>query len=632
LAETHGQTAYVNYSNDVIKGAAPLTPLDPAAPAADFEKRFPFEKPEFSEEDASAPSPNLSILTEGGTNYGPDELFNLVVWERVGDGIKALPVAQQELILKPMMELHEQFPFRVQHIDVHPGFHTGVDEGGLGLERGVNGVTYGADDGEAVIMLTPDAYGPDFEDWLQNAEMKSDWSKTTGLFGKGPRQTPIGTPFNAGFDHTHVIYHEYGHAADLEMRPRLAGQKFAKPEYQAYDDLMREFHFSDASNHLSEYGKMNEEEQAAELFAVTFNPAVDRAALHPDVAAYADRLEKTLTDMGIYKPLGKSNPLAGKTVREANAAKRGSVYADQKAALLPKSITEDFANRYRGVGKHMDPDPDVARAAQMFGKWSGRVVENGLLKGNNAVHAGILHDAAGIPTHSAVPYNLTEALAHQVATQAMSNKWQDAFRLQYFAQERSMLERSINHPMFGLYPASYMWGKLAPEVIQFIAQRPFGIRTGGAAYSLMDAQKAIAVQREFDPGFQKKIDDLGTSQAMSFGGYLLPTLPWDITASAPIWMKDIAQQGLDNEQAADNGGQVSGFNALKPATDTIKKLNPLETTLPWAARAVGELQGSDKQDTTAVPTSYGTADATTGADLGTPLGRVMQELQEALAR
>jgi hypothetical protein len=364
----------------------------------------------------------------------------------------------------------------------------------------------------------------------------------------------------------------------------------------------------------------------AELFSVTFDPSVARSSLHPEVRAAADQLEKVLTDLGVYVPQ-KASPLAGKTVREANALKRGSVYAPQKAGLLPQDILDQFGEQFVGKGKHVESNPDVARAAQMFGKWTDAVVTNGLLKGEHSVHAGVLHDIAGLPTGSAVPYNFTEAATVNLAQQAMVRKWDDAFRLQYFSQERSFLERSLNHPMFGMYPASYMWGKIMPEMVRFIAQNPFGVKTGGLLHSAMDVQASIALRREYDPYFDANIEKLGHSQAMSFGGYLLPTLPWDISASAPGWMRSVADQGIANAKAPI--GQAKGISLLDVATDPLKKLAPLTTTLPWAGRAVDELNGpADQKEVLKDKTDMNKA--VKAAELQPTMQRVMQELQDAL--
>jgi hypothetical protein len=152
-----------------------------------------------------------------------------------------------------------------------------------------------------------------------------------------------------------------------------------------------------------------------------------------------------------------------------------------------------------------------------------------------------------------------------------------------------MMQRSINHPMFGLYPASYMWGKVGPELIRAIAVEPFGMNTGAALYSLIDLQKAVAVQRQYDPSFEAKIEELGENPALSFLGYMLPATPWSVPASFPGWLRDIADQGLENNARMAAGGEAQDLDFISPLTSTIKKLWPMSTTVPWAARALDEV-------------------------------------------
>ena len=47
----------------------------------------------------------------------------------------------------------------------------------------------------------------------------------------------------------------------------------------------------------------------------------------------------------------------------------------------------------------------------------------------------------------------------QAARQVVRSSWEEAHGTQYYKHDRSMVERSINHPYIGLYPASYMWGE-----------------------------------------------------------------------------------------------------------------------------------------------------------------------------
>src|SRR4029077_1940408 len=133
-----------------------------------------------------------------------------------------------------------------------------------------------------------------------------------------------------------------------------------------------------------------------------------------------------------------------------------------------------------------------------------------------AHQAADLTDLSRIPITSATPFNKSQALVVSLLKDKIEQAQQDVFRLAEMQTKRTVLERSINHPLFGLYPASYMWGKVLPEIVKFIAATPFGLKTGGGLYSALDAQAAIALRREWDPEFDAKIEELGHSQAMSF--------------------------------------------------------------------------------------------------------------------
>lgn len=313
----------------------------------------------------------------------------------------------------------------------------------------------------------------------------------------------------------------------------------------------------------------------------------------------------------------------------------GSYYVEQKARLLPQELLDEFSDRFVGQGKHVESNPDVARVSQMFGKWTEGAVANGLLRGKDSIYSGILHDIAGLPTGAATPYNFTEGAAVNLATQSMVRKWDDAFRLQYFSQERSVLERSLNHPMFGMYPASYMWGKIMPELVRFIATEPFGNKTGALLRTSMDVQESIAMQREWDTELDAHIEKLGHAQAMSFFGFMLPSFPWDISASAPAWARSVADEGRKLEETAASGGTIegAGINVVKPTTDTFKKLVPELTTVPWFARSVGELQQKEPwelEQEAALKAATEDNSTVQGSELGDVLAPTITELRDAL--
>lgn len=190
-------------------------------------------------------------------------------------------------------------------------------------------------------------------------------------------------------------------------------------------------------------------------------------------------------------------------------------------------------------------------------------------------YGDLLERIAGIPTENAFPFNKTEQMIVSQFRKRLEQLENDAYKLHYFARERSFLERSLNHMFFGIYPASYMYGKILPEMARFVATSPFGLRTGGLAYALEDVQKSLAIQYEYDPKMQKMVDRLGKGGVVWFLGYLLPAVPWDVGAGAPGWARNLAKQVEDNKARAAKGKPEKPIN-LGNLLDTVAEyINPL---------------------------------------------------------
>ena len=284
-------------------------------------------------------------------------------------------------------------------------------------------------------------------------------------------------------------------------------------------------------------------------------------------------------------------------------------------------------------------DPDVERAVRMFSKWSKNTLSRGLLA-DDPNYANVLKDVTGIPTDGAVPYNEIHQLMVNHIGHAMRQASEDAFRLQYFARNRSFIERSINHPFFGIYPASYMWGKILPELVKFVAQSPFGIRTGAMAYAGSDIATALAVQLEYDPNFQKLLDTAGKSSIFWMLGYLLPALPWDVGAAAPTWARDLAAQGLDNQLRVDQGlppKPIDFTSPIKRIGDYISPFRSITQTervtkevqnVLWPASPAGKGSSLVQQGGTAAAQPTG---PTQGTELGPVLADSMAQLQNILS-
>jgi hypothetical protein len=134
----------------------------------------------------------------------------------------------------------------------------------------------------------------------------------------------------------------------------------------------------------------------------------------------------------------------------------------------------------------------------------------------------------------------------------------------HFKTERSWMERSLNHPYFGLYPLSYMWGKVLPELVEFLAFRPFGLKAPLVGASMVNQMyQHVMLQMESDPDlrtFMTEHEDAFRALSM-----LVPGLPWDLPVNAPLWLRryvEAAATNVANDQAGKKPEDYEAWNAL----------------------------------------------------------------------
>ena len=437
-----------------------------------------------------------------------------------------------------------------------------------------------------------------------------------------PRQSVQGVGHNVGATLEATTAHEFAHALAFSIIDNKAMGEDAALDLAIFRE---NFWDSGDAKYLSEYGVAhNDDESFAELAALVYMKSPDvqaaaRAQYMDKLRPWMDQLDALLRKYQIHVP-PTASPFGGQSVKEASKL---GYRSQKKGTILDQKTLSTIHERLIGVGRHSESDPSVARASRLFAKMAtDSIIPN--LKGTTGQYDDVLKKFAMVPRHDAVPYNADEALLFDLATSNMQAKWKDAYRLQYFAQERSMLQRSINHPMFGIYPASYMWGKIAPEMIQFIAQRPFGVRTGAMLDNMLMAQRSVALQREMDPEFDKKIEEVGHNAAFSWLGYMLPTLPWDINSGFPAWSRALAKQGLTNQNRVDRNEAVEKTDMAIVAQKTMEKLNPYSTSIPWGARATEAVLGPNEFEDTK-PTG-----PLTGAEMQPTLQNSMEQLRDIL--
>jgi hypothetical protein len=175
--------------------------------------------------------------------------------------------------------------------------------------------------------------------------------------------------------------------------------------------------------------------------------------------------------------------------------------------------------------------------------------------------ANTLHDSAIrlLQDHGA------EELAFQSAKFRYQETAREMDKINYFNPDRGWLERTMNHQFLALYPLSYMFGKVLPEVSRFLFWKPFGAVAPGAGYQAYSKFMEYLGQNGFIPDFEEK----GTERPdyLFFLTQLIPGTPEDITVGIPGWVRrgisTVSRQGYDQLTADQFVSEIG-----KPLVDT----------------------------------------------------------------
>jgi hypothetical protein len=192
----------------------------------------------------------------------------------------------------------------------------------------------------------------------------------------------------------------------------------------------------------------------------------------------------------------------------------------------------------RRAGGEVIGDPEVERAARYFSKFLQEISPK-LTAGEQ-----LKSIVDNIPVEGASPHNFTEGVLQNTLAEGYRMAEKDAIRLAHMDTERSVLNRSLNHPFFALYPTSYMYGKVIPETFRFIGYKPFGVQTGVGALNFYKVQQSVALQSQYDDGMQSLWEGLGKSAVVGLLSYISPSMPWeDMSGRLPPWLS----RGIEGE-------------------------------------------------------------------------------------
>ena len=177
----------------------------------------------------------------------------------------------------------------------------------------------------------------------------------------------------------------------------------------------------------------------------------------------------------------------------------------------------------------------------------------------------------------------------------------------YANMERSFFERSINHPFLGIYPYSYMFKKILPEMVEFLFKRPFGTMAPGAGYqAYAHVRDYVEHQVETDLAFRNTLKN--NDQVAFLVSQLFPGLPWDIAAVPSAIVRNITLSTV--------GGRDKDYNLLTDLLGRDVVTKGSRFGLPSAATSfigasdqlITELSGGNKPAPSVAPGYRGMPD------------------------
>lgn len=201
-----------------------------------------------------------------------------------------------------------------------------------------------------------------------------------------------------------------------------------------------------------------------------------------------------------------------------------------------------------------------------------------------AVFADVLKTPPGSVVSRAHP---DEIALMDIMQGEASRSARNAYDLTHFRTNRSWLERSLNHPYFGMYPISYMWGKVLPELLQFLVAKPFGLNAPMASYAAVgQVYRAIMLQQAYDPELRKYMKN--NEPAMRALAMFVPGLPWDLPVNAPLWLRRIAE-GVSTQQQRVLDGKMNPDGT--PAQVDLTKIDVFKIASDTAGYALNPTKG-----------------------------------------
>jgi hypothetical protein len=201
------------------------------------------------------------------------------------------------------------------------------------------------------------------------------------------------------------------------------------------------------------------------------------------------------------------------------------------------------------------PDASYASTFHAYAQW-GKA--HGIKKGSQLgdLFDKVMEDWQGTP---AGLQNLDDVRISEAVRYAMLKAEEESHSTGYYRRGNSWLMRSMNHPYMGFYPASYMWGKVLPEVTRFLLKKPFGVSAPlGGLMAFGHVYRNIQMQLDSDEGFADFLEKHpDTVRMMSM---MVPGSPVEMPVNLPVIARRAAELEAENRMRRLRGEEEEAFD------------------------------------------------------------------------
>lgn len=271
-----------------------------------------------------------------------------------------------------------------------------------------------------------------------------------------------------------------------------------------------------------------------------------------------------LTEAGYFLHLAGNGSVSRALSRRGRLGQALSRFTDVKGAKERARVAQvlsehpdEFRDAINGI------NPKLWRAmTEAYGTDDARAVADAFMRERLALASENIDEAMAV-VDAAKP--ALEDIDGETVWQAFRESFRQAslqaFKTHYFNPRRGWVERTINHPYLGIYPASYMWGKVIPEFVRFMLKRPFGINAPLAGLNAVHRVQQQLIVSMADPEFSTFIEE--HPDAIYLAEMLLPGTPTNLPANAPAWARHISTD-------LRAGRDVTADTLMREVDDTAK--------------------------------------------------------------